>query len=67
VAEICVRSGLGDSNEVIDAVGPETFAFEDLVQLIARAIGRRTLFVHVPRAAALTAAAAMVGWLTTWW
>jgi NADH dehydrogenase len=59
VAEICVRSGLGDTDEVIDAVGPETFTFEELVRLIARAIGRRRLFVHVPPAAALTAASAI--------
>jgi uncharacterized protein YbjT (DUF2867 family) len=59
VAEVCVRSGLGYSNEVVDAVGPETFTFEELVRLIARAIGRRTLVVHVPPAAALTAAAAI--------
>jgi NADH dehydrogenase len=59
VAEICVRSGLGDSDEVIDAVGPETFTFEGLVRLIAQTIGRRTLFVHVPPAAALTAATAI--------
>src|SRR5918996_5430801 len=59
VAEICVRSGLGDTDEVIDAVGPETFTFEELVRLIAGAIGRHRVFVHVPPAAALTAAAAI--------
>jgi uncharacterized protein YbjT (DUF2867 family) len=59
VAEICVRSGLRESNEVIDAVGPEILTFEDLVRLIAGAIGRRTLVVHVPPAAALTAATAI--------
>jgi uncharacterized protein YbjT (DUF2867 family) len=59
VAEICVRSGLGESDEVIDAVGPETFTFEQLVRLIAGALGRRTLILHVPPAAALTAATAI--------
>ncbi len=57
VADICVRSGLAESDDVIDAVGPETFTFEELVRLIAQTIGSRTLFVHVPPAAALTAAA----------
>jgi uncharacterized protein YbjT (DUF2867 family) len=57
VAEICVRSGPGESDDVIDAVGPETFTFEELVRLIAGAVGRRTLVVHVPPAAALIAAA----------
>jgi uncharacterized protein YbjT (DUF2867 family) len=56
VADICVRSGPGESDEVIDSVGPETFTFEELVRLIARAIGRRTRLVHVPPAAALTVA-----------
>jgi len=59
VADICVRSGLAATNEVIDAVGPETFSFEELVRLIARTIGTRVLFVHVPPAVALTAAAAI--------
>jgi uncharacterized protein YbjT (DUF2867 family) len=57
VADICVRSGRAVSDEVIDAVGPETFTFEELVRLIARTIGSRTLFLHVPPAVALTAAA----------
>ncbi len=57
VADICVRSGLAESDEVIDAVGPETFTFEELVRLIAQTIGRRTVFVYVPPAVALTAAA----------
>lgn len=57
VADICVRSGLAESDDVTDAVGPEIFTFEEFVRLIARTIGSRTLFVHVPPAAALTAAA----------
>jgi uncharacterized protein YbjT (DUF2867 family) len=59
VADICVRSGLEVTNEVIDAVGPETFTFEELVRLIARTVGRRVLFVHVPPAVALIAAASI--------
>src|SRR4029453_13646448 len=35
VAEICVRSGLGESDEGIDAVGPETFTFVELGRLFA--------------------------------
>jgi NADH dehydrogenase len=57
VADVCVRSGRAESDEVIDAVGPETFTFEGLVRLIAQTIGRPTLFVHVPPAVALNAAA----------
>jgi uncharacterized protein YbjT (DUF2867 family) len=57
VADICVRSGRAESDEVIDAVGPEIFTFGELVRLIAQTIGRRTLFVHVPPAVALSATA----------
>jgi len=35
-------------NAVIDAVGPETYMFEELVRLIARSIGRSVRLVHVP-------------------
>jgi NADH dehydrogenase len=35
-------------NEVIDAVGPETYTFEDLVRLIARSIGGSIRLIHVP-------------------
>jgi NADH dehydrogenase len=59
VADICVRSGRAESDGVVDAVGPETFTFEELIRLIAQTIGRRTLFVHVPPAVALTAAGAI--------
>jgi uncharacterized protein YbjT (DUF2867 family) len=59
VADICVRSGLEATSEVIDAVGPETFTFEELIRLIARTIARRVLFVHVPPALALIAAASI--------
>jgi NADH dehydrogenase len=44
---------------VIDAVAPRPSPFEELVRLIARAIGRRTLILHVPPAAALVAATAI--------
>jgi uncharacterized protein YbjT (DUF2867 family) len=59
VADISVQSGLAETDEVIDAVGPETFTFEELIRLIARTIGSRVLFVHVPPAAALAAAGAI--------
>lgn len=48
VADICVAAGSRDGDEVIDAVGPETFTFEELVRLIAATIGVKTRIVHVP-------------------
>jgi uncharacterized protein YbjT (DUF2867 family) len=35
-------------NRVLDAVGPETYSFEDLVKLIARQIGRSVYPIHMP-------------------
>ena len=47
LAEIAVSAGHKDDNIVIDAVGPETFTFEELVRLIADRINRRPSIVHV--------------------
>jgi NADH dehydrogenase len=57
VAGIAVHTGHREDNVVLDAVGPETYTFEELVGLIARSIGRRTLLVRVPPRLALTMAA----------
>ena len=35
-------------NTVLDAVGPETFTFEELVRLIAGQVGRSVRLVHLP-------------------
>lgn len=36
------------SNVVLDAVGPETFTFEELVKLIAETLSRRVRLLHLP-------------------
>jgi NADH dehydrogenase len=56
VADLCVRAGRGRTDEVVDAVGPETFTFEELLRHIARSVGRRVAFIHVPPVVALGAA-----------
>jgi uncharacterized protein YbjT (DUF2867 family) len=38
----------GDINETIDAIGPETFRYRGLVEMIAREIGSRALIVPMP-------------------
>ena len=48
LARICTDAAGADTNLVIDAAGPETLAFDELVALIRRATGARTLIVHVP-------------------
>lgn len=53
VARICVEVGTLDENVIVDAAGPETFAFEEFVSLIARKTGHRRPLLHTPPAAAL--------------
>jgi len=47
VAEIAVNSGYQDDNVILDAVGPETFTFNELVGMIARQVNSRARIVHV--------------------
>lgn len=50
-----------DENRVLNAVGPETFRFEELIQLIARQVGRSLRPIHVPAPLAYLATRA-TGW-----
>ena len=47
VAEMAVSAGHKDDNIVMDAVGPETYTFDELVRLIADKIHRRPRIVHL--------------------
>lgn len=47
VAEIAVSAALEDKNVVIDAVGPETYRFDELVRLIAEKVHSRAKIVHL--------------------
>ncbi len=47
VAEMAVSAGHKDDNIVMDAVGPETYTFDELVRLIAVKIYRRPRIVHL--------------------
>jgi uncharacterized protein YbjT (DUF2867 family) len=57
VADAVDQSG----NFVLDAVGPETFAFEELVKLITRQVGRSVRLVHMPTTLAYLSTL-MTGW-----
>jgi NADH dehydrogenase len=46
VAELCVEIGAGDENVVLDAAGPDVFAFEELVRLVRDAVGSRAAVVR---------------------
>jgi nucleoside-diphosphate-sugar epimerase len=59
VAAIAVAAGRHEDDVVLDAVGPETFTFEELVSLIADTVAHRPVIVHVPPRVALAMAAVL--------
>jgi len=48
MASLLVDAAGKSANETTDAVGPETFTFEELVKEIARAVGKSVKLVYVP-------------------
>ena len=48
VARIAVEEGQRRENSVIDAVGPETFRFDEFVGLVAKQIRSRSRVIHLP-------------------
>ena len=60
LAELAVRMATARDNVAIDAIGPETFTFNELVAMLKRAIGSRAIVVHLPPALA-QALASIVG------
>jgi uncharacterized protein YbjT (DUF2867 family) len=58
LADAAERQG----NSVIDAVGPETFSFEELVRLIASSVGRKVRIVHLPTTLAYVSTL-LTGWM----
>ncbi len=47
-ATICVDAAEGTEDVVLDAAGPETISYEELVRLVAAAVGSRARIVHWP-------------------
>jgi uncharacterized protein YbjT (DUF2867 family) len=56
VARICLQAAHGRSHVIMDAAGPDTMSFEQLVRAIRDAVGRRTPILHAPPAAMATLA-----------
>jgi NADH dehydrogenase len=54
-ARLAAARGEDREDAVVDAVGPETLRYDDLVRTVARAIGARAAIVRVPRALLLLA------------
>jgi NADH dehydrogenase len=50
LAAAAVGKAAGQANEVINAIGPETFTYRELVETIQRALGLRRLILGVPPA-----------------
>jgi len=57
LAELAVREGHSEGNRVVDAVGPETFTYRQLLQEIGRLIGKRRPAIRV---------APSLGYLAAW-
>ena len=55
MAELLADAVDQPGNKVLDAVGPESFSFEELARLIAESVGRQTRMAHVPAAVAYAA------------
>ena len=60
VAALCADAGADDSSVSLDAAGPETYSYVDLVRLIAAAVGRPARVVRLP-AGVVLALAKVVG------
>jgi uncharacterized protein YbjT (DUF2867 family) len=56
LAELIVNVAQQDEKTEIDAVGPEIFSFDQLLDLIRRIVGGRARIFHAPAGAALLAA-----------
>jgi nucleoside-diphosphate-sugar epimerase len=59
LARICLQAAHGRSDVIMDAAGPDTMSFEELVRAIRDAVGRRTPILHAPPAAMAALARAL--------
>lgn len=48
LAKLAVEQGQGTDNRIIDAIGPETFTYRELVEIIAKVIGKKRPIISVP-------------------
>jgi uncharacterized protein YbjT (DUF2867 family) len=59
LANICMEAAHGPSGAIMDAAGPDTLSFDQLVRAIRHAVGRRTPILHAPPAAMAALARAL--------
>lgn len=62
LADLAVRLSQTDDNVITDAVGPEQFSFNALLDEIKRILGSRTAILHLPPSLALMMTS-LVGWV----
>ena len=48
LAAAAVEKASRETNEIVDAIGPETFTYRELVEMIQRTLGLRRLILRVP-------------------
>ncbi len=48
LAELAVEGGHRSDSYIVDAVGPESYTYSNLVNMIRRAVGSKSLIVHLP-------------------
>src|SRR6185437_16544038 len=53
LAKLLADAGARTDDVTFDAVGPETYRFDDLVRLVRDAVGSRSRLVHAPASVAL--------------
>jgi uncharacterized protein YbjT (DUF2867 family) len=61
MAALAVDLAACEENIITDAVGPEIFSFNEMVKLIAAALGRRSRLLHLPPALVLPLSG-LIGW-----
>ena len=59
VAQLAVESATADGDATLDAIGPDTFTFRELLEEIRRTTGGHARLLHVPPSVAYTAVSLM--------
>ena len=62
LAKLAVEQGRNNDNVIINAIGPETFTYRELVRTLAGILGKRRLLLSVPPYAGYLGGT-VIGWL----
>ncbi|HEX9048252.1 MAG TPA: hypothetical protein VF988_14600 [Verrucomicrobiae bacterium] len=62
LANLAASAGEREGNEIINAIGPETFTYRELVEAVGQAIGKRRPLIEVSPGIGY-AASRVIGWL----